>query len=72
MTAADWCWCGNEEVPVGQCDGCDFGPLHDDEYKCGLCNGRGTVNPLTPNLPDDFLCLSTTTCPACDGSGQMD
>ena len=48
-----------------------FGPEHDDDYKCELCNGHGTVNPTTPNLPDDFLCLGSTTCPYCEGTGEI-
>jgi DnaJ-class molecular chaperone len=43
----------------------------DEEWpKCPTCGGRGTVNPLTPNLPQGFLCLSTTDCPNCEGSGE--
>lgn len=41
---------------------------------CPICNGRGTVNPLTPlpaYIEKDFFCTGTTDCPACDGSGEM-
>lgn len=44
---------------------------YDDDDECPTCRGRGTVNPLTPNLPKDFLCLGTQTCPCCDGSGHV-
>jgi DnaJ-class molecular chaperone len=46
---------------------------YDDDHEwrdCPTCKGRGTVNPLTTGLPEDFLCLSTTTCPRCEGSGE--
>jgi hypothetical protein len=36
--------------------------------ECPTCHGRGTVNPLT--APEGFFCVSTTDCPACDGSGE--
>lgn len=44
---------------------------YEEEGECPTCEGRGTVNPLTPanRLPRNFLCLGTTTCPRCDGSG---
>ena len=45
----------------------DFDDEADDAFECPTCRGTGYVNPLTPNLPDDFLCLSTTECPSmCD------
>lgn len=51
----------------------DFEPYDDeadDDFdKCGHCNGRGTVNPLT--APAGFFCTTTTDCPTCDGSGRM-
>jgi DnaJ-class molecular chaperone len=37
--------------------------------ECPICNGLGTVNPLT--APDDFFCAGTVDCPACDGSGEV-
>ena len=37
---------------------------------CPTCKGRGTVNPLTPNLPEDFFCVGVTDCPTCDGTGE--
>lgn len=37
------------------------------EELCPTCLGRGTVNPLT--APPDFLCITTTTCPTCEGAG---
>lgn len=48
--------------------------VYDDDDICPACAGRGTVNPCTPldRLPRDFLCLGTTTCPRCDGSGRDD
>lgn len=44
---------------------------YEEDEPCPTCEGRGTVNPLTPanRLPSDFLCLGTTTCPRCDGDG---
>ena len=36
--------------------------------KCVTCHGTGTVNPLT--APAGFLCLMTTTCPHCEGTGE--
>ena len=36
---------------------------------CPTCKGQGVVNPLT--APSWFLCVSTTTCPACDGTGEF-
>ena len=43
----------------------------DPPVDCPTCKGRGTVNPLTaPNRPD-FLCLGTTTCPDCNGTGEF-
>lgn len=49
-------------------------PDDEDDAICSACNGRGTVNPLTPahRLPPDFFCVSTTICPCCDGSGRDD
>lgn len=48
--------------------------FEDDGYPpdepCPTCRGRGTVNPLT--CPTDFFCVSTTTCPHCEGSGVLD
>lgn len=37
---------------------------------CPACHGTGIVNPLSPNLPDDFFCAGATECPVCDGSGE--
>ena len=43
--------------------------LYAEEWpRCHTCNGSGTVNPLT--APKGYLCLSVTTCPACEGSGD--
>lgn len=62
--------------PSSLCSGCLADEIADrdeePEYEnddCPTCEGRGTVNPLTRNLPADFLCLGTTTCPRCDGDG---
>jgi DnaJ-class molecular chaperone len=50
----------------------DFPDDQFDDDTCHTCNGRGTVNPLTPpeRLPRDFFCVGTTLCPDCDGSGK--
>ena len=41
----------------------------DDEYlRCHVCDGQGTVNPLT--APKGFFCVGTTTCPICEGTGE--
>ncbi len=37
------------------------------EELCPTCHGARTVNPLT--APANFLCITTTTCPTCEGSG---
>lgn len=44
---------------------------YEEDEDCPTCLGLGMVNPLTPDnrLPRNFLCLGTTTCPRCDGSG---
>jgi DnaJ-class molecular chaperone len=47
-------------------------PSFDEDGKdceCPYCKGTGYVNPLT--APPDFFCVSTTECPACDGSGEI-
>lgn len=41
----------------------------DVDLSCPTCRGRGTVNPLT--APDDFFCASTTTCPHCEGTEEL-
>lgn len=66
-----------EEEDFGVCDACDGeGIGGDDDFEedqeCPTCRGKGTVNPLTPNLPEGFLCLGTDTCPRCEGSGRWD
>ena len=40
-----------------------------DSIPCSTCKGHGVLNPLT--APDWFLCLTVTTCPACDGTGEF-
>jgi DnaJ-class molecular chaperone len=37
---------------------------------CAACNGHGVVNPLT--APRGFLCVTASTCPACDGTGEFE
>jgi DnaJ-class molecular chaperone len=50
----------------------DYGWWDDDPFEpCPLCHGTGLVNPLTPNLPDDYLCLGTESCPRCEGTGDV-
>lgn len=45
----------------------------DEELEpCPTCKGRKTVNPLTAPDRPGFLCLGTTLCPDCDGSGLFD
>lgn len=36
---------------------------------CPTCKGSGTINPLT--APPGFFCAVPTTCPDCDGTGEM-
>lgn len=46
-------------------------PDHDFEpIPCPTCKGSGTVNPLT--APNWYFCIGTTTCPACEGTGEME
>lgn len=63
-----FCMCLRRSVASDQCYGCE--PDDDgDAFKCPVCNGNGAVNPLT--APKGFFCTGTTTCPACDGSGEI-
>jgi len=51
----------------------DDGMEPDPEFEsipCPTCKGRGTVNPLT--TPSWYFCVSTTTCPACEGTGEFE
>lgn len=41
-----------------------------DALPCPTCRGSGTVNPLT--APSWYFCAVTTTCPACDGTGECE
>lgn len=67
MNDRSWCECRKAMVPDEECRGCD--DFADTEPQpCPICKGRGTVNPLT--APNDFFCVSTTDCPACDGAGE--
>lgn len=50
----------------------DYDPYWDDQEcpECPTCKGTGFVNPLIAPKREDFLCLGTTTCPDCEGSGD--
>lgn len=66
--ATKYCVCRLRSVPADQCYGCE--PEDDDaNFKCPVCNGSGSVNPLT--APEGFFCTGTTDCPGCDGSGEI-
>jgi DnaJ-class molecular chaperone len=63
-----FCVCRQRSVASDQCYGCE--PEEDDaDFKCPVCRGGGSVNPLT--APKGFFCTGTTDCPACDGSGEI-
>lgn len=40
----------------------------DDAPVCQTCQGSGIVNPLT--APPGVLCITSMTCPHCEGSGN--
>lgn len=61
-------WCDCSKVRVLPCN-CDCMGGGEEWPECPTCNGRGTVNPLT--APKGFFCVSTTDCPSCDGTGEM-
>lgn len=61
-----FCACRQRSVHADLCYGCD---PDDDDFKCPVCCGSGSVNPLT--APKGFFCTGTTDCPACDGSGEI-
>lgn len=78
MTSPCIYWPGCLSPHEGGCSDCpaeieddDHGDPYDaseDWPECPTCKGGGTVNPLT--APSWFLCLSATTCPDCDGTGE--
>lgn len=48
----------------------EYWPAEDDEdLQCHDCKGTGYVNPLT--APKGFFCVSTTECPSCEGTGEI-
>lgn len=56
-------------TPAPYCRQCDRSA--DDfcpDCDCTTCRGTGQVNPLT--APEGMLCLSSTDCPHCDGTGD--
>lgn len=55
----------NDEFAIGMCAVC----ANEETPACPTCKGSGHVNPLT--APKGFLCIGTTECPDCDGSGDM-